>query len=137
MTLETYIRAQLARIAIEEAARHGGTNHMSAVMMVLRNRVFAGWGTWLDVVERAQLKRANENVPAQDASMILRSGTGRIVLSRVDEIYSRTDIEDLTAGALFWVDMQLPITAWFKKEVIDRPDDHPRVAQNFPVWYYQ
>ena len=137
MTLETYIRAQLLRVAVEFGARYGGTNNMVAIASTLRNRVFAGWGGWLEVIEGAPSKCGNENAPPQETATVLKSGTGRIMLGRVDEIFSRVDAEDITGGALFWVDPQLAIAPWFKKEVMDRPDDHPRVAHIGPVWFFK
>jgi hypothetical protein len=137
VTLETYIRAQLVRFSAEQGARYGGVNNMLAVAFALRNRVFAGWGGWLDVIERAPGRLANPDMQRPELISTLRSGTGRVLLARVDEIYSRTDAEDLTGGGLFWVDPQQPIAPWFKKEVIERPAEHPRVAHVGPVWFFQ
>lgn len=138
MTLETYVRAQMARFAIEEGARHGGVNNMIGIAMVLRNRVHAGWGDWLEVVMRAPDKRGTIYSDGDlVAARILRSTAARLLLNRIDEIYTRPDIEDLTGGALFYVEPQLTIASWFQKEVIDRPDDHPRVAHIGPVWFFK
>src|SRR5215471_11302616 len=53
VNLEIYTRAQMARFAIEEGQRHGGIQNMLAVLHVLRNRVFRGWGNWQSVVDKA------------------------------------------------------------------------------------
>jgi len=95
MNLETYTRGQVARFAIEEAARHGGVNNMLAVAMVLRNRVMAGWGDWLDVAMTAPAKRASFYPPA---IVDYRTGNIRSFLSRMDGIWTGTE-EDLTGGA--------------------------------------
>lgn len=137
MTLETYIRAQLARVAIEHGARYGGVSNMLAVTMVLRNRVFAGWGSWLDVVTQVNVRPANVEIPSSDTTLALRSGNARILLNRVDEVYSRADLEDITGGALFWVDPSMPITPWFQSEILDRQQEHRRVAHIGPVWFFQ
>lgn len=134
MTIETYTRAQMARFAIEEGARHGGVNNMLAIAHVLRNRVFAGWGDWLEVVTRAGEKRANLYVPDMPD---MRTNNIRVLLNRIDEIYTRGDLNDLTGGALFYVEPDKPLAEWFKAEVLDRPEDHPRCAHVGPVWFFK
>lgn len=138
MTLETYIRAQMARFAIEEGARHGGITNMLAIAMVLRNRVFAGWGDWIEVVTRAPEKRGTiYKDGGLLASNIMRSSAARLLLNRIDEVYAKQDLEDLTGGALFYVQPDLPIVDWFRREIMERPDDHPRTAHIGPVWFFQ
>ena len=134
MTIETYTRAQMARFAIEEGERHGGVNNMLAIAHVLRNRVFAGWGDWLEVVTHAGQKRGNLYI--HDMPNI-RTQNVRVLLNRIDEIYTRADANDLTGGALFYCEPNLPLAEWFKTEVLDRPEDHPRVAHIGPVWFYK
>jgi hypothetical protein len=134
MTIETYTRAQLARFAIEEGARHGGVNNMLAIAHVLRNRVFAGWGDWLEVVMTAGEKRGNQYAPDMPN---IRTTNVRVLLNKVDEIYTRADANDLTGGALFYCEPNLPLLAWFESEVLRRPEDHPRAAHIGPVWFYK
>ena len=133
MNLETYTRGQVARFAIEEAARHGGVNNMLAVAMVLRNRVMAGWGDWLDVAMTAPAKRASFYPPA---IVDYRTGNIRSFLSRMDGIWTGTE-EDLTGGALFYVDLDFAVARWFENEIIAQPDEHPRVAHVGPVWFFK
>lgn len=137
MTLETYVRAEIARVALENGARYGGINNMLGVAMVLRNRVFAGWGSWIDVIEQVATRPTNLNIPRGDVTSVLKSNTGRNLLNQVDAIYSRVDIEDITGGALFWVDPSFLVADWFKLEVLNRQENHPRVAHIGPVWFYQ
>lgn len=134
MTLDQYTRAEMARFAIEEGMRYGGVQNMLCVLHVIRNRVMAGWGDWTEVVQRAPEKRAHvyiESVPN------LRTGNIRNFLARVDDVYTRVDVSDMTGGALFYFDSNREPLKWFKDEVIGRPDDHPRVAQCGPVWFYR
>lgn len=134
MTLDTYIRAQMARFAIREGHEYGGVNNMLAVAHVLRNRVFAGWGDWLEVVTRAHEKRANIYTPPIPN---IRSSNVRIVLNRVDDIYSRADVNDLSGGAMFYADLGRPLAPWFEKEVLGRPEDHPRSSHVGPVFFFK
>jgi hypothetical protein len=134
MTLDVYTRAQLARFAIEEGERYGGISNMLGIAHLLRNRVMAGWGDWTEVVQRAPEKRANVHTPPIPN---LRTGNVRSFLARIDDIYTRVDVTDLTGGALFYVDPGRTIAEWFRSEVMERPDDHPRSAHIGPVWFYK
>lgn len=134
MNLETYIRAQMVRFAIEEGQRHGGVNNMLAILHVLRNRVFAGWGNWGEVVKTAPEKRGTLYPPTATNE---QANDVRVLLNRVDEIYSRADTTDLTGGALLYCDQGLPLQEWFVKEVLSRSADHPRSAHIGPVWFFK
>ena len=133
MNLDVYTRAMMARFAVEEGQRHGGVNNMLAVLHVLRNRVMAGWGDWQEVVETAEARRATVYPPGK---VNVRTNDVRVVLNRVDEIYTKTDMSDLTGGALFYVDPTFPIAEWFTREVMNRHEDHKRTAHIGPVWFY-
>lgn len=134
MTLEQYIRAQMAKFAIEEGQRHGGINNMLAILHVLRNRVMAGWGDWIEVVNTAPDRRGTIYPPEVSQ---LKANNVRIVLNRVDEIYTRTDLVDLTGNALFYMDQNLQPLPWFEREVLGHPDDHPRCCHIGPVWFFK
>ncbi len=124
----------LAHFSIVEASEHGGVNNMLAVAHVLRNRVFSGWGDWLGVVMSAPEKRANLYVPPMPN---IRSNNVRVVLNKIDDIYTRADANDLTGGALFYANPVQPFAEWFQKEVLDRPEDHPRCAHIGPIWFFK
>lgn len=134
MNLELYTRAQMAKFAIEEGQRYGGVNNMLAVLHVLRNRVFRGWGTWQNVVDKAPEYRGN--LPA-GLNINLESSDVRILLTRVDEIHTSADVTDLVGGALFYADANAPMQDWFQREIIGHPEDHPRVAHVGPVWFFK
>lgn len=133
MTLETYTRAMLVKFAAEEGQRHGGVNNMLAILHVLRNRVFAGWGDWMEVLETAASRRGTIYPPA---ALNMRGNDVRVLLNRIEEIYSRVDTSDFTGGALFYVDQNMPMEEWFRREIIGRPEDHKRVAHIGPVWFF-
>ena len=50
---------------------------------------------------------------------------------------STTATDDMTGGALFYVHPAQAFHDWFKKEILERPADHPRVAHVGPVWFYK
>lgn len=133
MTLETYTRAMMVRFAIAEGQRHGGVNNMIAILHVLRNRVMAGWGSWQEVVDNAEARRGTIYPPAP---VNVRTNDVRVVLNRVEEIFTKADMTDLTGGALFYCDQNHPIEEWFRREILERHDDHKRVAHIGPVWFF-
>jgi hypothetical protein len=124
----------MAQFAIEEGERHGGVNNMMAIAYVLRNRVFAGWGDWLEVVQRAPEKRVTLYDPYIPN---LRSSNVRALLNRIDEVYTRADVSDITGGALFYFEPNQPAAEWFTREILKRPEDHPRSAHIGPVWFFK
>jgi hypothetical protein len=137
MTIDTYIRAQMVRFAMEEAQRYGGANNMIAMCQVLRNRVFAGWGDWLEVVMTAPMKRGNRGNGTTTPFALLRTPEAAILLNRIEEIYTRVDTSDMTGGALFYIDSTQPVNDWFEKEVLKRPEEHARTAHIGPVWFFK
>lgn len=134
MTIDTYIRAEMARFAIEEGERHGGVNNMLAIAYVLRNRVFAGWGDWVEIIQRAGEKRGTIYTPYVPN---IRGINVRTFLNRIDEVYTRADATDFTGGALFYFEPMEPVAEWFKTEILGRQDDHPRTAHIGPVWFFK
>lgn len=134
MTIDTYIRAEMARFAIEEGERHGGVTNMLAIAHVLRNRVFAGWGDWVDVVQRAADKRGTIYAHYMPN---LRSGNVRALLNQIDEIYTRPEVTDPTGGALFYFEPGTPPAEWFTREIIGKSHEHPRSAHIGPVWFFK
>jgi len=133
MNLNTYALAQVARFCIEEAAHYGGISSMLCIACVLRNRVVAGWGYWPDVVQDAPNKRGN---PALEQLPDLHTANVRTFLQKVEEIYSGRDEEDLVNGALFYTDINRPQLPWFKENILDRQDEHRRVAQAMPLVFF-
>ena len=43
---------------------------------------------------------------------------------------------DFTGGALFYCEPSQPMAEWFRREIIERPDDHKRTAHIGQVWFY-
>lgn len=134
MNLDTYSRAQVARFCIEVAAHYGGVNDMLCIAFVLRNRVAAGWGNWLDVLADAPAKSGS--APPGQAPDI-RTSNVRSFLQKVEAVISGEDQEDMTNGALFYTDMNQPQREWFQANILDNQQDHRRCAQAPPLLFFQ
>ena len=136
MNNETFIKAQLAALAIQEGARHGGVHNMVAVAFVMRNRVDAGWygGEWMDVIERAG-DRVGTFYPLQPIN--LRDSSVKAFLQRVDDIYDGSEEDEMTAGALFYCELHRVDREWFKQNVLKDRAEHPMTGSVGQVSFFR
>lgn len=128
MTADNYIKGRLAAFCIDEGFAHGGLYNMVAVAHVLKNRVEAGWfgGDWMRVLEAAPSQRGTLRDIAREVD--LRDGSIRLLFQAIDDIYSGTIEDNLTAGALFYADLHNLTNPEFKANVLQNPESHPRIA---------
>lgn len=144
MTLEQFLRAQLAAFALQEAGSTGSINCMKAVCYVMANRVRAGWGDWIDVLEQARASGAH-HFEMDDAISIRNPALNGLLISIDDMFYGQGEDETRNivspAGArpcLFWQNvLNRNVQPWFIENVIRRPDDHPRRAQVGTIILYE
>ena len=147
MTPETFVKAQLARLAHNEAA-HLGPNGMAAIACIIRNRVRAGWfgGDWFQNIDHAYEKAAYRLEPSRE--LVVTSREFRGLLGDVEDIYNGTYQDTLTLGladagkpvpaGLYYMD---PVNAeqaspWFLENIVRQPDRHPRIAQVVTLWIF-
>lgn len=135
MNADTFIKGRLAQFAIEEGARHGGTNNMVAAAFVMRNRVNAGWygGEWMDVMLHAPERAGTRYTPWP---INLRDSSVRALLSRIDDIYDGSEEDRMTDGALFYGELHSVDNEWFKTNILKRREEHPLVASVGPVSFF-
>ena len=143
MTAEQMIKAKLVIFAHQEAGWTGSLQCMLAVACVLKNRVDAGWGEWMDVIEGAHEYEGNEI--ALEARMDLGDDNLRDLMRDVDDIYHGVFVDELTrvenpmggeASCLYYCFVERPIRDWFAKHIIRSPE-HPRVAQVGQMMLYE
>lgn len=134
MNLETYARAQIAGFCIGEAWHYGGVSYMLCIACILRNRVMAGMGSWLEVVRDAPGLRGSAP-PAQLAEP--SNSNVRIFLQKVEEIYSNPEAEDLVNGGKFYIDTTQPRLKWFEENILGRPNEHRKVGQATPLYFFE
>lgn len=135
MTAENFIKGQIAAFCYAEAAHAGGYQGMLAIACILRNRRRKGWfgGSWLEIIAHAQESSAHELQAA--AGFKLESPDFRRVLQEVDDIYTGTFTDELTAGGLYYLDTLfldkpgLALRPWFQDKILQQPLNHRRVAQ--------
>ena len=131
------IQAKLVIFAHNEAGWTGSLQCMLAVACVLKNRVDAGWGDWMTVLEDTERVAGNWNEPVKPMPMDLADDNLRDLMGEVDDIYHGIFVDELTrienpmggkATCLYYCFVERPIRDWFAKHIIQSPE-HPRVAQ--------
>ena len=136
MKPDTFITAQLAELAIQEGARHGGLHNMVAVAMVMKNRAEAGWygGDWMELLRNHQARAGTlyEQLPIN-----LRDTSVRQFLQRIDDIFDGSEDFDLTDGALFYCELNQVDGDWFKQNVLTDREEHPLCATVGPVAFFK
>lgn len=140
MTYENFIKAKLVQLAAREAYHHGGTNGMCAVAQVIYNRVQAGWGEWLAVIDSADryTGTVTEGVKFDPKDM-----TFRRMLVLIDDIYYGTaeshvniDTERGIAKSLYYANLNDLNRPWFRENILSDRDAHPVLATVGPLSFF-
>jgi hypothetical protein len=135
LTFENYIKARLVSFVIAEGYRYGGTDTMLAIAQVIKNRVEAGWGDWLTVIETAPQYAGTVHAPQPPIEP--RDLTFRKLLAEIDNVYYGTaddsavnvEGEDGKAVSLYYCEMHNLNRDWFRQNVTANLQEHPRIAQ--------
>jgi hypothetical protein len=133
VTYESYIKGKLVDLIAAEAYHNGGSEAMLAVAQVIANRVAAGWqgGDWLKVIVSAPEYRGT--VYETPASPDPRDGGFRDLLRRVDDVYHGTADDSNVNNeqgqkALYYADLNDLNREWFKENILNDLESHPRLA---------
>jgi len=135
MTIDNFIKGQLAAFAWREAHHHGGLDNMRAVAFVIRNRVQAGWngGDWMAVLNHHGTIAAHINeAPYPD----LRNPYFRLLLQAIDDIYHNNANDELTLGAFFYAELGKIDSQWFIQNIVRDSEHHGRIAVVGPVTFF-
>lgn len=130
-------RVLLVRYAVQEVGARGSLEQLKAVCFCLRNRVRAGWGEWIDVIQDADGKRCNE--PLEPTLIDLSNRAYQRLLHDVDDIYfgmgNPSDgytFEDAICNtdqpAFYWLFLDRPMSDWFKVNISGHPENHPNTC---------
>ncbi len=133
MTYENYIKGQLVRFCVNEAYHEGSASTVLAIAQVLKNRVDAGWhgGEWLKVIESAPeyvgtVQKCNPTIDPRDVLF-------RKILLGIDDIYygiaDDGDVNNDDYKSLYYAELHNVTRAWFKENVLNDLESHPRIAR--------
>lgn len=120
---DDYQKAQLVTVGYQWGLPYGGHTAACLIMNTIGGRVRAGWGSWLECIER---------IPTFSAQLDIPTGSPRIwepdfvrLLVEVDACYDGTSIID-AKGALYWADLNHVDNPWFIEKILGDPENHPR-----------
>ena len=121
---DDYQKSMLVLIGWRWGREYGGHLAPCMIMSVLGNRVRAGWGNWLEVLDRIYAFSAQLEMPLGTPE-IWEPGFVRL-LHEVEPIWDGS--KDHSNGALYWCDTRRIEREWFKDKILNSPEQHPRIA---------
>jgi hypothetical protein len=133
MTFESYVKARLMDLVIEDGYSSGGVEAMLAVAQVIKNRVDAGWkgGDWLRVIEDAPEHRGTLQ-PSVQLHLDPRDGNFRELLRRIDDVYhgtaDDTNVNNDSGKSLYYAELHNVNRDWFTEHITSDLESHPRLA---------
>ena len=157
MTLNDINRAALALFAAREAGPEGSLEEMKAIALCIRNRVRAGWGDWIDVMEHAQEYAANPE--RERFALDMNRRAVQRMIADVDDLYygaqanvtgqggkeptaqrfatEATSTEEALEKCLYWADCKREFTAWFKENILRNQQEHRTAAQMGIMMFFE
>jgi len=145
-------KALLVHFAVRDVGPRGSLEQMQVVCYCLRNRVRAGWGEWMEVIEHADETAAHEDNKRVylDAS----SRSYQMLLHAIDDLYyaqppsaswngkkidldaQGATLESAVGTAKYWRFLNRPLRQWFQQNIVDQKREHPeRSTMGLMVMY--
>jgi hypothetical protein len=134
---DDFVKGQVVLFAWRQGMEYGGHKAACMMMSVLANRVKAGWGTWLEVLQSAPKYAAHPY--KMDELPDLWNESFTTLLHEIDTIYAGSNNYALSTPpknlgyvvppvpALYWADTRR-ITSEFFKNKIQFNVEHPRIG---------
>lgn len=128
---DDYIRGKLVEMGWRWGTRYVG-GHLAGqmIMCAIANRVRAGHGSYLQVIDSIPKYMAENEMPPLEHGSIWQAEFVKL-LHAVEGIHDGT-APDMSKGAFYWADLSHIERTWFKNLVAATNDDglrvHPMVA---------
>ena len=121
------VKSQLVLVSWRYGVSYGG--HLASLMIMgcIANRVRAGWGQWLNVIEKIPNYSALNETPNDNKFPEIWEPTFVRLLHEVDSVYDSSGV-DYSKGAFYWCDLRTIERDWFREKILQQPENHPRVA---------
>lgn len=136
MNQDDYIKAKLIdRVWSEDHqdALHG----IKLAAFIIRNRVNAGWGSWLQMIKNFDNFAGNLRGP--DLDINFNDPLFRKVNAAVEDIYSGMEPDDMTSSsdpfsgktttALYFANLNKPLTEFFQTKILGDKENHRHCGQ--------
>ena len=128
MKIEDLQKAKLVELGWRFGQSYtGGYLAGQMVMSTLANRVRAGWGNWLEVIERVPNFMAENELPLLKYPNVWEGSFVKL-LHVVDGVFDGS-AADLSKGALYWADLARIERPWFR-ELLDAKNEETGLAQH-------
>jgi len=118
-----YIQAKLVEMAWRFGKRYGGYKAGVLVMHTLGNRVRAGWGNWLQVLDSVPKFMAENEMPPLEHPPLWDPAFVKL-LHAVEGVYDGS-IPDESSGALYWCDLSQIERPWFAEKIVNSRQPDP------------
>lgn len=138
---EAFIQGQLVALGWRFSQVYGGYIPGQMVMSALANRTRAGWGSWLEVIEKVPLYMAESELPPLKFPSVWEPTFVKL-LHGVEAAYDGS-LQDMTKGALYWCDLNKIERLWFKEKIVDSIQEstglraHPVVANQNSIVFFK
>jgi hypothetical protein len=137
---DDYIKAKLVELGWRYATFYGGGHLVGQmVMWCIANRVRAGWGSWLQMIDNVGMTIAENEIPPLKHPSVWDAAFVKL-LHVVDGIHDGS-MPDLSKGGTYWADLSKIERPWFRDKIVQarKPDGelvHPRVVDmnSFSIW---
>lgn len=129
-----FVKAQVTLAAWREGTHFGGHLPMQMIAHSLANRYKQGWGDWSGVLERMAMFSAIESIDQRQPD--LQDPNFVKLLQAIDGIVDGT-AKDMTNGGLYFADLAKPVRDWFRENILDQPEAHPRCANNVTLTFFR
>ncbi len=113
-----YCQAKLVEMGWRFSQSYVGAGHIAGqmIMQTLMNRVRAGWGSVLQVIDRIPNHMAENEIPPLVHPSI-HEPTFVKLLQAVDGVFDGA-INDLSKGALYWGSLNRIEREWFREKIV-------------------
>lgn len=117
LKVEDLQKSKLIELAVRFGQSYGGGYVAGQMIMsTLANRFRAGWGSWLEIVERVPTFMAENELPPLIWPNIWEGSFVKL-LHVVDGVFDNS-VVDLSKGALYWGDLNKIERPWFQDKIV-------------------
>ena len=137
LRIDDFVKSQLVLVGWQYGQMYDTGGHMCAclVMSCIANRVRAGYGDWLDVIEKIPLYAAEKTAPTWHPGRAVWERNFIKILQEVDGIFDGTtsvakgkDIYGNVVMGKYWADLRHIETEFFRERILGDRENHPRLV---------